>query len=180
MYGPVIQGKVARLRPLRVEEAEQMIAWFEDVEVTRTILRRFPPSLNDEKEWIEKLATSPNDIIWAIEYEGRLVGTTGVHGIDWPNQHGTTGTLIGDRSAWGKGLGSEVMQLRARFVFTETTLQKLNSGYLDGNTASARAQAHCGYVEIGRMRKEYFRDGKWIDQIMTELLREDWEKANSV
>ncbi|HSR25731.1 MAG TPA: GNAT family protein, partial [Candidatus Eisenbacteria bacterium] len=52
----------------------------------------------------------------------------------------------------------------------------LKSGYLEGNEASRRAQASAGYREVGRLRHEFFRDGRWIDHILTELLREDWER----
>jgi hypothetical protein len=30
MNGPVIEGKLVRLRPPRIEDAEVMMAWFED------------------------------------------------------------------------------------------------------------------------------------------------------
>ena len=72
------------------------------------------------------------------------------------------------------------MQLRAEYAFTQTPLRALRSGYLDGNVASARAQKSAGYQEVGRWHDDAFVDGKWIDHVLTELLREDWEKRNSV
>jgi len=56
-------------------------------------------------------------------------------------------------------------------------LRKLKSGYVDGNEASARAQAAAGYREAGRWRRDQFVDGEWRDLVLTELMREDWEKA---
>ncbi len=95
--------------------------------------------------------------------------------IDWKNGFGLTGTVIGDKKVWGKGVGGELMKLRADFVFRQTPLRKLKSGYIEGNEASARAQAACGYVEVGRWRKDRFVDGEWRDLILTELPREEWE-----
>jgi RimJ/RimL family protein N-acetyltransferase len=46
--------------------------------------------------------------------------------------------------------------------------------------ASGRAQAAAGYREVGRWRGDRFVDGAWIDLILTEVLREDWVKTNSV
>lgn len=86
MYGPVIQGSHFKLRPPRAEEAEVMITWFEDVEVTSRLGRTFPPSLEGEREWLKQMAEDRNQILWVIEYEGRPVGTTGIHAIDWANQ----------------------------------------------------------------------------------------------
>ena len=180
MYGPVIQGKVMRLRPPTEDDVPAMMKWFEDLEVTRFLMVQLPPSLEAEKEWLANTGRDPNVIYWIIEHEGRVVGGTGIVQIDWKNQHGMTGTVIGDKTVWGKGIAREMMRLRAVFAFTQTPLRKLKSGYLDGNEASARAQKAAGYREVGRLREERFGDGRWHDMILTELMREDWEKGNSV
>ncbi len=180
MYGPVIDGNLVRLRPPRPEDAPQMISWFEDLEVTRFLLRRHPPSIDMEKEWLDRMAKSQDDFVWVVEHEGRAVGVTAIHQIDWKDGFGTTGTTIGDKSVWGKGFGRELMQLRCRFAFTQLPLRKLKSGYFEGNEASARAQASAGYREVGRYRADRFIDGCWVDHIITEVLREDWSKANSL
>jgi RimJ/RimL family protein N-acetyltransferase len=177
VYGPVIEGERFRLRPPREDDAETMISWFEDLEITARLLRRNPPSLEEEKEWLKKMAVDPSSLIWVIEHEGKAVGTTGLHGIDWVNQRGVTGTLIGDKSVWGKGIAGEMMKKRADFLFTEFNLHKLESGFLEGNEASRRAQLGAGYKEVGRLREQFFREGRWIDHITTELLRDDWEKG---
>lgn len=180
MYGPVIQGKLVRLRPPMPADAEVMMTWFEDLETTRFLGLRNPPSVEMEKEWLETTAKDPNSVIWVIEVGGVAVGTTGIREIDWKNGFGTTGTLIGDRKVWGKGVGREAMQLRARYAFTQMPLRKLKSSYFDGNVASGKAQVAAGYREIGRHHADRFVDGRWVDEILTEVMREDWLKGNSV
>lgn len=178
MYGPVLEGKLVRLRPPKPEDASLMITWFEDLEVTRYLFLRNPPSVDSEKEWLDKMAKDSNQIVWVVEHEGNAVGTTAIHEINWKDGFGTTGTVIGDRAVWGKGLGRELMQLRVRYAFTQLPLRKLKSGYLDGNEASARAQASAGYSQVGRWHADRWVDGQWRDVILTEVLREDWEKAS--
>jgi RimJ/RimL family protein N-acetyltransferase len=180
VYGPVIPGKLCRLRPPRPDDAEPMATWFEDLETSQFLGLRNPPSVEMEKEWLEKGAKDPNTVLWVVEADGRVVGTTTIRDIDWKNGFGTTGTLIGDRLAWGKGIGRESMQLRARYAFTQLPLRKLKSSYFDGNVASGRAQAAAGYREIGRYRADRYVDGKWVDEVVTEVMREDWLKENSV
>jgi len=157
-----------------------MIGWFEDLETTRFLGLRNPPSIEMEKQWLETTAKDPNSVIWVMEVGGVAVGTTGIREIDWKNGFGTTGTLIGDRSVWGQGVGSEAMRLRARYAFVQMPLRKLKSSYFDGNVASGKAQAAAGYREVGRHRADRFVDGRWVDEILTEVLREDWAKTNSV
>jgi RimJ/RimL family protein N-acetyltransferase len=177
VYGPVIEGKLVRLRPPKPDDVAVIITWFEDLEVTRFILLRFPPSLNQENEWLDRMAKSQDDIFWVVEHEGGAVGATAIHQINWKNGSGITGTTIGDKALWGKGLGREVMQLRCRFAFTQLPLRKLKSAYFDGNEASAKAQASAGYREVGRYRADQFIDGIWVDHIITEVMREDWLKT---
>ena len=179
MYGPVIEGKLVRLRPPRPEDAAEMISWFEDMEVTRFLLVRHPPSIEMEREWLDKMARDPDQVVWVVEREGRVVGTTAIHAIDWKNGFGTTGTVIGDKTVWGKGLGRELMRLRMQYAFTKLPLRKLKSAYLEGNHGSERAQAAAGYQEVGRHRADMFVDGKWRDHVLTEVLREDWAKAET-
>ncbi len=179
MYGPVIEGKLVSLRPPRPEDAPRMMTWFEDLEVTHYLMVRVPPSLEAEKEWVENAGRDPNAVIWAVEHDGRIVGTTGIHDIDWKNGFGTTGTVIGDRGVWGKGVGRELMRLRADYVFLHLPLRKLKSSYIDGNVASARAQKAAGYREVGRWHADRFVDGAWRDVVLTELHREDWERARA-
>src|SRR5438874_8266700 len=180
MYGPVIHGKLVRLRPPRPEDAALMITWFEDLEVTRFIKLRNPPSAKAEKEFLDKRSRDETVVFWTVEHEDKVVGGTSIVAIDWRNGHGTTGTVIGDKTSWGKGLARELMQLRARYAFTQLPLRKLKSGYFEGNEASARAQKAAGYREVGRWHKDRFADGAWRDEILTEVMREDWLKANSV
>jgi RimJ/RimL family protein N-acetyltransferase len=177
MYGPVIDGKLVRLRPPRAEEAAEMATWFEDLEVTRFVKLRHPPSVDLEKEFLDRIARDPDSVFWAVEHEGRLVGATSIVRIDWKHGHGTTGTVIGDKKVWGRGLARELMQLRAEYAFMQLPLRKLKSGYLEGNQASERAQAAAGYRKVGRWQKDRFIDGEWHDHVLTEVMREDWEKA---
>ena len=177
MYGPVIQGKLVRLRPPTPADAAVMIGWFEDFEVTRYLKRQHPPTIEEEKEWIEQMGREPNSVVWVVEFEGKAVGSTGIRDIDWKNGSGRTGTVIGDRSVWGRGLGRELMQLRCEYAFMQLPLRKLKSAYLEGNEASGRAQKAAGYREAGRWRQDQFVDGQWRDHILTEVLREDWVKA---
>jgi hypothetical protein len=63
MYGPVLEGKLVRFRPPRFEDVPSMISWFDDLEVTRFVLLRHPPSLEAEKEWLERVGKDPNEIV---------------------------------------------------------------------------------------------------------------------
>lgn len=177
MLGPVIRGEKVVLRPPRKEDLPTIQKWFEDPEVSRFFPRGEPFSESQEEEWFKRISEDPNSITWVIEVDGRLVGNTGIHGIDWRHGHGETGIAIGDKTMWRKGIASEAMALRTAFCFRELRLHKITTRAFMENEGSKRALQKAGYRQSGIQREEFFRDGRWHDVWMGEVLCEDWEKA---
>ncbi|HYY55586.1 MAG TPA: GNAT family protein [Candidatus Dormibacteraeota bacterium] len=177
MYGPVLRGKRVTLRPPVPEDVPHIVRWLADVEVSRMLgYLQIAFSEAQETDWLKKLAENQNGVFWVIEVDGKPVGTSGIRDIDWKNQHGESGTLIGEREYWGKGIGTEQARLRTRFAFRELNLIKLKSAAFAENVASLRMSKRVGYREVGVERREVFAGGKWHDGVLLELLREDWER----
>lgn len=179
MFGPVLKSTTVTLRPPDETDAKRFVEWFADTEVTRYLARPFPPSLQQEEEFFKRIGESRNDVWWVVEAEGKAIGATGIHGIDWVNANGTTGTVIGDKSCWRKGYGSEVMALRTDYAFRQLNLHKLRSSAFMENEPSKRALRKAGYREVGVQREDIWRDGKWHDHWLAEVLRADWEKTHT-
>ena len=176
MFGPVLKGEKVVLRPPRDGDAARFVEWFADIEVTRYLAERFPFSIRQEEEFFKRVSESTNDVWWAIEAEDRTIGATGIHRIDWINAHAITGTVIGDKSCWRKGYGSEAMTIRTEYAFAELNLHKLKSGAIMDNEPSKRALQKAGYRQVGIEREESWREGRWRDHWLCEVLRADWEK----
>src|SRR5438093_17248 len=178
MFGPLLRGDKVTLRPAREDDAEHFVRWFADMEVTRFLARRMAITLEQEREFLKKIGESKNDVWWVIEAEGKAIGATGIHGINWINAHATTGTVIGDKSCWRKGYGSESMALRTEYAFRHLNLHKLKSSAIMDNEPSKRALQKAGYRQVGIEREESWRDGRWRDHWLCEVLRDDWEREH--
>lgn len=183
MYGPILEGKTkvgqrVVLRPPTENDAPLLIRWMADLDVTRTLGRLFPLSLGAEKEWLAKEADNPRSVLWIIEHQsGRQmvpVGVTGIHQVDPIHHHATTGTFIGDKSRWRMGIGSTAMHLRTEFAFIQMNLHKLHSSFLAGNEGSRRAQLAAGYQIVGQRKETFWRNGEWVDEVLTEVMAADW------
>jgi diamine N-acetyltransferase len=179
VFGPVLKGAKVTLRPPIEGDAAKFIEWFADQEVTRYIAVIFPLSLELEDDTIKKMGEAKDTVWWAVEAEGRTIGGTGIHRIDWINARATTGTLIGDKAAWRKGYGSEVMRLRTEYAFRQLNLHKLSSGAFVDNEPSRRALVKAGYREVGIEREHLWREGRWHDHWLCEVLRSDWEREHT-
>jgi len=99
----------------------------------------------------------------------------GIHGIDWIHRYGTTGSLIGEKEYWGKGLGTDAKMHLLDHAFNTMNLHRICSNVFEWNERSLRYNLKCGYKIEGSRRQHLFRNGKYWDLIELGLLREDWE-----
>jgi RimJ/RimL family protein N-acetyltransferase len=179
MFGPIIEGERIRLVPMTPEMLPNYIRWFSDPEVTRYLGNMFPPTIAQENEWYENVAKSERDLLWAIMVGDKHIGSTGLHAISWRNRRAITGNMIGDKSEWGKGYGSEAVRLRTRYAFHDLGLEKLETEAFLDNKASQRCLEKAGYRQYGVRRRHEFRDGRWQDMWVADILREEWLAAQS-
>ena len=182
MFGPVIEGERVRLEPPKVEHAAIFQRWLADMEVTRYLVHRHPPTLRQEENFLESAAEDPHRVLWAIvlkegEEAGKVIGATGLERIDWLNRNAESGIMIGDRREWRRGYASEAMRLRTEYAFLDLGLRKVWTGVWLPNHASRRALEKAGYRQCGLMRRHVFVDGQRLDVWLAEIHREDWERA---
>jgi RimJ/RimL family protein N-acetyltransferase len=177
MLGPVLEGDRVRLAPPRPENLETFVRWFADPEVTRYLSRRYPPSPKQEDDWLEGMASSGEDVAWAISLKetGALIGVTGLHKIDWRYRHGWIEISLGDRSAWAHGYATETIRLGTAYAFQELGFEKVLASVYGCNGASVRLLAKVGYRECGVLRRNAFFAGQWHDEWLAEILREEWK-----
>jgi RimJ/RimL family protein N-acetyltransferase len=175
----LLRGDKVTLRPARENDADHFVRWFADLEITRFLARRMAVSLQQEQEFLKKIGESTDDVWWVIEVENRAIGATGIHGINWLDANGTTGIVIGEKASWGKGYATEAMRLRTRYAFRELNLHKLMTEADAENEASRKALERNGYRSVGVRREQTFREGKWHDRWLAEVLRADWEKTQA-
>ena len=179
MIVPGIQGPRIRLVPFEKEYVDHALRWFNDPEVLRFVKRVMPMHRLQEEKYVERMAESRDDVVWAVlDENGSPIGVSGIHMIDWISRNGKTGTILGERSVWGKGYGSEVMLTRTQWAFEELGLHRLQSECYVENTASRRCLEKAGYRQIGTARKRMWRNGAWHDLHLFEMLEEDWFAAH--
>ncbi len=178
MLGPVIVGERVRLAPPTPDMLETFCRWFTDTDVTRFLDNIFPFTLDSEKEWFANVAKNDRVVFWAVFAtdgdEEQLIGTTGIHNIQPIHRSAMSGNLIGEKSEWGKGYGTEVVRLRTRFAFEELNLNKISTLVYLPNIGSRRVLEKAGYQTVGIAREQIWRNGKWHDCWLGEVLRSDW------
>jgi len=105
----------------------------------------------------------------------KFVGHMGIHGAVWPHGFASTGSVIGSPEAQGKGYGTEAKLLLLYHAFMVMGLRKITSTVKAFNKGSAGHLLKCGYQYTGRMRKHHAHKGGYVDELLFEIFREDWQ-----
>ena len=122
---------------------------------------------------IEKFVLGAAWARWAIEFEGRFIGMTGLEDFDPHRGLARFFIVIGDTTCWGKGLGQEVINEVVSRGFRDRGLRKIVSNYLSPNIASQKIHDRAKFVSVGRIRRDVWRCGDWVDTVLVSLFREE-------
>lgn len=176
----MIEGDLVRLRAIEPEDAARMKEWMNDRQVTRYLgSGLYPTSLAEERRWAEEAARGNSfaDVRLAIETkaEGLHIGNCGLHQGSPEHRKARLGIVIGEKAYWGKGYGSDAVRCLLRLAFERMNLHRVELTVLDFNERARACYRKCGFVEEGRMRRDRFVDGRYVDLIVMGILREEWE-----
>jgi RimJ/RimL family protein N-acetyltransferase len=175
----MIYGEHVRLRALEREDVKHYYEWVNDPEVTYGLALYLPMSNLDEERWFEGATQrDPNEKPLAIEarkgHGWKLIGNCGAFGIEWVNRCAELGIMIGDKSAWNKGYGTEAMVLLLRHCFETLNLNRAFLRVHASNLRAQRAYQKAGFVEEGRLRQSVFKHGRYDDVMIMSVLRSEW------
>ncbi len=176
-----LKSKNVVLRVVEKKDIPLLLLWFNDPEVIQYLQFYLPLMELQEEKWLEQKSFSENDVVFLIEAimeDGSLkpIGTCGLHEIEWKNRKATAGIAIGEKDFWSKGYGTEAARLIIEYAFNQLNLHRLGTSVYDFNERSIGMQKKVGFQVEGRRRQAIFKNGRYVDEIVLGILREEWKK----
>jgi len=112
---------------------------------------------------------------FAIEVDGVVIGTAGLHHSH--RREGVTEFGIGiyDPEYVGKGHGRDAIQVLLRWAFRVQNYRRVWLNTHGTNTRAIRSYEACGFVHEGRLREHIFENGQYVDMVQMGMLRSEWE-----
>lgn len=154
-----------------------LVEHMNNVAVTQFLMRRFPMYPGEEREWLESIHKRVHtDQVFGIALvaTGELIGTMGLHRIDWINRVATTGAWIAAPEHRGKGYGTTAKMLLLDYAFHTLMLRKVRSNVLATNTRSLRYNEKCGYKVEGTLSKQIAVYSGYVDEVCMGVFSEDF------
>jgi|LGVF01.1.fsa_nt_gb RimJ/RimL family protein N-acetyltransferase len=167
------------LRAFEIEDFKTTHLWRGDEEIIKSVAgRKYFVSKEYEKKWInDAIFSNGNSIKLAVcmKEKDKHVGNVYLNSIDHFNKSAKSGLIIGDKSAWGQGLGTEGYIILLHHAFHDLGLIRVSATQLLDNTASIRVHEKSGFKQEGIMRKAVFKNGEFHDLNLMSILREDFD-----
>lgn len=176
----IIYGKRIRLRAVEREDVKKYFEWVNDPEVTFGLSLYLPMSMTDEEKWFERASNrAPDEKPFAIEVRAgddwRLIGNCTFFDIDSVAHAAEIGIMIGDKSLWNQGLGTETMGLLLRHGFETLNLNRIMLKVYADNPRAIRTYEKAGFKHEGALREAKFKHGRYDDVHIMSVLRREWD-----
>jgi RimJ/RimL family protein N-acetyltransferase len=178
----MIHGKKVYLTELDRRNAETIRNWLNDPEIHRFLLvGHLPITREQEERYYDRMSEATDAFSFEIHIaaDGRYIGNIGLKGVDLVHRHGEIGVVIGDRSVWGQGFGSDAIVACLGFAFQTLGLHRVSMRVHEEHPRAAALYRRLGFIETGRERDYIFQEGHFQDEIILDMLDHEYRSLYS-
>lgn len=181
---PVLETPRLRLRKLSLRDAGDVFEYASLPEVAQHVTWEYHRNISDSVHYLRFITQQYIEGIpspWGIIHKenAKLIGTIGYHVWSIANRSGEVGYAL-SKEYWNQGYTSEAFSEVIKYGFEHMMLERIEATCKLLNTASEKVMLKCGMQFEGIMRKKLFAKGEYHDLKLYSLLKEDWEKINSI
>ena len=76
----------------------------------------------------------------------------------------------------GKGFGTEALQIMVDYLFLSKEIMRIQAQTDQRNAASQKILEKAGFKKEGTLRQNFFIRGKWTDDYIYSIIREEWKE----
>ncbi|MBQ4226619.1 MAG: GNAT family N-acetyltransferase [Clostridia bacterium] len=169
-----------KLRELERRDIPEINRWRNDRELSSNLggVFRFI-NLDVDNGWYDHyLASRSTQVRCAIVGdEDAILGCVYLLNIDQINQSADLHIMIGRAEHRGMGIGTFAVNAMVRHAFFDLNLRRLQLDVLASNQHAQALYRKIGFVEEGRRRSAVYKNGKYEDELVMGLLREEYQEA---
>jgi RimJ/RimL family protein N-acetyltransferase len=169
-----MRGELVSLRAIEPSDAEALWRWVRDPEVVRWMDEGYPQSLTGFRKRLENdlPRNGFGDLLFGVESlsDGTLIGAVRLRDAEPETGIAELDIYLGEKDYWGRGYGTDTMRTICRFGFGKMRLHKITLQVVTENHAAHHIYEKVGFVDEGRLRQVFRRDGQWYDMFIMGLL----------
>lgn len=138
-------------------------------------------STKDMTDWLDYHRRQRDEVIWSIarSLDDICLGHVGLYNIDYRIRSAEFAILVGNRTAWGKGIGRKCTEFMLHYGFKELNLNRIHLSVLAINERAIRLYHLIGFQEEGRLEQAQYKGGNYVDVILMRILRQEYMIENN-
>lgn len=178
---PTLYGKRLRLRTPEREDIPLFVRWVNDPDVTEHLGRLMFMNTVKEEAWFDAVCKGPEiELPLVIEIrqeqdQWKAIGNISFMGFDPINRSAEIGIMIGEKEFWDQGYGTEAMRLMCDHGFNTLNLNRIELRVFEGNDRGKNAYRKVGFVHEGTLRDVRYHKGRYWDEDVMSILKQDWK-----
>jgi RimJ/RimL family protein N-acetyltransferase len=164
-------GRVFTIRTAQPKDAGPLLAYIRPVaeETEFFILEpdEFPPTVEQEQQWVQEHLDSPGKLLLLAEVAGTIIGT--VNFENGPHRRiahrGSLGIAVVEQ--WrGRGVGTALLEALLEWATANPLIEKVGLEVFATNQTAIRLYKRLGFVEEGLRPKDIkVRPGRYVDTV---------------
>ena len=179
----MIQGELIELRELKLEDIDILKEGLNTPDIMEQSGRIKVYSKADVEHWIREswnLINKKSEYVFGILKikEKKFIGYIKIKILNKQAKRGSISIYIFSDENRYKGFGSQSINVLLEFVFKTLNLHSIQLLVFDTNIKALRCYKKVGFREVGKRRDSDYISGKYITDIVMDLLKKEWEEFN--
>ncbi|MBW3013357.1 GNAT family N-acetyltransferase [Candidatus Woesearchaeota archaeon] len=168
----IIKAKGFILRPHKLSDAQNIYKYQQDKDVKKNFMT-FPKSVAEVKKEIKENKKKSKFIkeSFVIDVDGEAIGEVTFSQRDPHHKKKVKMSIWVAKKCRGKGIATKVLKLVTNYAFKKYKLVRIEASVRTFNKASARAAEKAGFKLEGILRKNKYKNGKYVDDMLFAIVK---------
>ncbi len=169
-----IQYEDVTLRPWEPEDASRLAKIADNKKIYDNLRDAFPHpySIDDGRAYINHCLENAKDLLYAIEYNGELVGSIGAFFMaDVYRKNAEIGYYLAEEY-WGSGIMTKAIKAITAYAFANYDIHRMYAEPFARNIGSRKVLEKAGYVHEATLRKNVIKNEIVEDTCIYSLLKD--------
>lgn len=178
----MIKGRKINLRPINESDSEILQKWYLDRDFRLAYDEYASVDIESIKREINAVRGDVQDpktlkVIYMVQRknDNKPIGLACLRNIDRKNGNCELVLGIGEKDMRLAGYGVDILIVLLDIVYYQLGMEKAYLRVFDKHELGLNSALSFGFLKEGKMRKQAFVEGKYVDQWILGLLKEEYE-----
>ena len=167
------------IRSYEYSDQEALVKYANNYNISRLLRDQFPfpYTKTDAEAWLIHACNQEIETNFIIANEKELIGAIGINLQEDVNRFSAEIGYWLAEPFWRKGITTLALKKFTEYAFNNFSLNRIYANVFEGNDASEKVLLKAGYRKEATLRKAVFKEGKFLDQYIYTILKEEFLKV---